>query len=92
MWMQLFVVLVLAVHLVGQHSIEIDGSFDDWNFVPVSVNDTEGDVTVTSACTEASYRFFDHFFDILNLFVGSEPRWVFATALLTDQQKLFQSC
>jgi polar amino acid transport system substrate-binding protein len=34
----------------------------------------------------------DHFFDILNLFVGSEPRTVFATALLTDQQKLFQSC
>lgn len=34
----------------------------------------------------------DHFFDILNLFVGSEPRTVFATALITGQQKLFQTC
>ncbi len=34
----------------------------------------------------------DHFFDILNLFSGSEPQTVIATALLTGEQKLFQCC
>ncbi len=34
----------------------------------------------------------DHFFDILNLFAGSRPRSVYATALLSGDQKIFQSC